>query len=205
MIRKDFIMPVANNRAVSNRILVCSFRGTPNWHIFVVYAPHAFIDDLIKTAFWILLVSIWSECKSEELRLICGDFNAKLLERPYHFERAIGDNILRPIDLTWDNIPEHIQDKQARFLRFASEQDVWVANTNFVKSTIKAVTHRHLGSVQSLEDTHAGAADQIDFILTTQRWKNTVQDAESKAIDSFGSDHFPVIASVSQIRETTCL
>ena len=73
---------------------------------------------------------------------------------------------------------------------------MWVANTNFTKSTLKIVTHRHVGSIESLDDTHAGAADQIDFFLATQRWKNTVQDAETKPVESLGSDHFPVIAAV---------
>ena len=112
MIQKKFLFSVKRVRAISNRILVCSFKGTPDWYIIAAYAPHAGHSDLVKNLFWFKLILIWKEHKAEEFRIILGDFNNKLLERPDGLHHAIGTNILPHPSLSWSDISEYVVDNR---------------------------------------------------------------------------------------------
>ena len=52
LVSKKLISAVSNVTPVSARIITCTVRGSPNWHIIVAYAPQAFIDERIKDAFY---------------------------------------------------------------------------------------------------------------------------------------------------------
>ena len=108
---------------------------------------------------------------------------------------AIGTNILPHPSLSWSDISKYVVDNRSRFLEFVSDCDLWVANTCFEKPRIKTVTRRQIGIYGSLHNAHAGCADQIDFILTGQRWKNACTDAYSLVESFLGSDHFLLICA----------
>ena len=64
-------------------------------------------------------------------------------------------------------------------------------NTQYRKIKEKTATYRTIGTTKANEvkrPTH----EQIDFILTTQRWQNTVTDAEADNNANINTDHNPV-------------
>lgn len=121
------------------------------------------------------------------------DFNSKLLERPDGFHHAIGRNILAHPSLSWSDISEQVIDNRTSFLEFVCDCDLRVASTFFEKPAVKTVTRKHYGVNGNLYNAHAGCADQIDFILTSQQWENACMDAHS-LVETY-LDHFSLFCA----------
>ena len=48
-----------------------------------------------------------------------------------------------------------------------------------------------------IEIFSAETHEQLDYIMTNQRWKNSITNAESDTKANINSDHFPVVATIS--------
>ena len=67
-------------------------------------------------------------------------------------------------------------------------------NTYFQKSDEKLAGE--IGSTRK-DPIQRGTHEQIDFIVTPERWKNTIKDADSHSMANIDSDHYLVAARIS--------
>ena len=75
-------------------------------------------------------------------------------------------------------------------------QDLWAANTHFEKPPWKIVTAKITGTSRRVAPFDARQYGQIDYILTTSRWKNIIQDIEIDTKPTVVSDHFLLVARI---------
>ena len=68
-------------------------------------------------------------------------------------------------------------------------------NTQFRKTEDKKATYRRPG-VDKTAAVRRPTHEQLDYILTTNRWKNTVKNAEADNKANIDTDHAPVIATI---------
>ncbi len=70
-----------------------------------------------------------------------------------------------------------------------------VMNTMFRKQNKKLATYMKVGTTVE-DDICREKHEQIDYILTTERWKNSVKNVESDCEANIHSDHYPVWAEI---------
>ena len=70
-----------------------------------------------------------------------------------------------------------------------------IMNTKFKKQNEKLATYRRIGATIG-DEIQRPTHEQLDYIITTYRWKNTTLDAESDTQANIDSDHYPVKAKL---------
>ena len=75
-----------------------------------------------------------------------------------------------------------------------------VLNTMYRKPLSKTATYRLKKQITpgQIENISAETHEQLDYIITPRRWRNTVSNAESNSTANIDSDHFPVIADINK-------
>ena len=76
-------------------------------------------------------------------------------------------------------------------LQFCKINKLIVANTRFEKPLQQQVTYRKVGTPEG-QGVENGGYEQIDYILTNARFKNSILDANSDGKARIRSDHFLV-------------
>ena len=81
------------------------------------------------------------------------------------------------------------------------EHDLILTNTQFRTPNAKTATYREKQSrgipVTIGNEIQRPTHEQIDFIMTTRRWRNTIKDSESDTQANIMSDHYPVKAKLN--------
>jgi len=77
------------------------------------------------------------------------------------------------------------------FVNMLNQTDTLAMNTFFQKPNSKLLTY-HMPTNNLGPPYKRGIYEQIDYCLTTERWKNSVLDAESDVHANINSDHYPI-------------
>ena len=88
-------------------------------------------------------------------------------------------------------LPENVQNNRTRLIELCMEHKLKIMNTQFRKRKEKTATYRTVGTTKA-DEVKRPTHEQIDYILTTHRWKNTVTDAEADNNANINTDHNPV-------------
>jgi len=192
MVHKTVIASVENVISISARIAVMFLKGRVKIAIVSAYAPQSESDDALKDEFYKQLAEVWTSLEEEWMRVLCGDFNAKLAKIDEHLGSNFGNYYLKATDEQFNNMGNNTWDNRRRFIEFVMEHNLWVSNTHYNKTSRKICTFKPPGT-NALEApwTYRNFA-QYDFILFPDRWKNTCRDAESDTLAETLSDHYPV-------------
>ena len=78
------------------RIIWCKLNSNPKWNCIVACAPQACLNDYVKDEFYSQLQKVWDSLPKEEVRVILGDMNAKLLQSEPELKQHIG-----PFPIRW--------------------------------------------------------------------------------------------------------
>jgi endonuclease/exonuclease/phosphatase family metal-dependent hydrolase len=192
-----FIQYVDDIEPVNDRLCVLKLRHAAPISIIAVYIPQAFIAEEEKEAVYKVLTEHTRKSVHKGPCYVTGDFNARIQARistdeeavigPHTFDKHNADPLSRS--------DEVVQNRQL-FIDYLTNNRMKAMNTYFQKPDEKLATFRDLGSTRE-DPIQRGTHEQIDFIVTPERWKNAIKDAESHSMANIDSDHYPVAARIS--------
>jgi len=160
---------------VNDRLLVIKLNGKPfDIYIIQVYAPtSACTDEEIET-FYEDLEKTKNGLKSQDVKIIMGDFNAKV------GNEKVAD-IIGPFGIG------EINSRGERLIEWCKEHDYIITNTWF---------QNHPRRCWTWMSPDKRTRNQIDFILAPKRFRNAIISAKSMPGADCGSDHIPVVCTM---------
>ena len=163
--------------AISDRILVVKLAGAPlDINIVQVYAPTAGHDEDDIEEFYEGVDCAIKQCKSHELTIVMGDFNAKV-------GQGRDGETVGPWGLGTRN------ERGQKFSEWCQENNQVILNTWFQNHPRRLWTWKSPGDI---------ARNQIDYITINKRFRNAVIQCRTKPGADLGSgcDHVPVFAKI---------
>ena len=160
---------------ISQRNILVKLSGLPfNISILQTYAPTQDSTDEEIEEYYEEVENTLKVVKSDEVLIVMGDFNAKIGKE--RFEHLVG-----PHGLGQRN------DRGDRLLQFCEKKDLCIANTLFQQPARRTYTWKSPGDIRR---------NQIDYILVSHRFKNSIVRCRTHPGADIGSDHNPVIAKI---------
>ena len=157
-----------------------------------VYAAHAAYPENTKQDFYDEMQKTLDSTCREHIRIIGGDFNAKLAKVTWETNRNFGQHILEATNEQFENMVDKTRENRHLFLNFVESNDLWACNTHFQKRPDQNCTFACAGTKIDLDTWTYDKFSQIDFVLIDQRWKNWNTNTEVDNVANVMSDHFPI-------------
>ncbi|XP_055856006.1 uncharacterized protein LOC129919181 [Episyrphus balteatus] len=147
-----------------------------NISLICAHAPTEEKDDTTKANFYELLEKTYEQIPSYDIKIVLGDFNAKL-GREDIFGSTVGKHSLH----------DNTSDNGFRLVDFAAGQNVVIASTRFPHLKI------HKGTWKSPDQS---TVNQIDHIAIDARHSSSIMDVRTFRGANIDSDHYLVVANV---------
>ena len=161
---------------VNERLITIRFQCKPfNVTLTQVYTPTANADDDVIEEFYQVLEELISQTPTNDIPIIMDDFNAKVGERSLN-TAVMGNHGLGEAN-----------DRGHKLVEFCDEQKLVIMNTLF-----KNHKRRRYTWISPGEDIR----NQIDYILTSARWKTNVMNCCTYPSADCGTDHQPLMAKI---------
>jgi len=127
---------------------------------------------------------------------LTGDFNARIQKATNTLEKEhIGKHTFEPEANNINEMTDIVIQNRELLVDLCQEHKLTIMNTQFQKTKEKLATYRKVG-IGIDQEIRRGTHEQIDYIITQTRWKNTVQDAEADTEANIDTDHYPVKAKI---------
>ena len=180
IVRKEITGSVISCTPVSSRLISIRIAAKPhNMTIIQVYAPTSDHDDEEVEEFYAELDRIIAKVPRKDILVVQGDWNAKI--GPDAYQQWAGTVGRYGIGET--------NDRGLRLLEFAQHHRLTITNTLYPHKLSRRTTwHSPNGQVHN----------QIDYILTPQRYKSSINRAKTRTYPGadIGSDHDLVLATI---------
>lgn len=163
-----------------------------------VHAPHADATELSKKTFFDQLRTTHEKFnKKANIHYILGDFNTKILNRVPAEQNNIGPHIYNPLNLDIDSLSTGQKENRENLLELCLENNLIISNTWFQKAQHELMTF-HTPHVENFLHTGENYTQfaQFDLVLTPNKWKNSIQDINTKIGEAFESDHKIILADI---------
>lgn len=156
---------------ITNRIMIATFNGNPKTTVISCYSPTNASDEADVNDFYQQLSSLINSIPKHNLKMICGDMNAKVgtqNSKILSFNRKSNRNGKLLLDMI-------------------EECELVLLNTKFQKRIGKLWTFTYPN----------GQKSQLDYILVNRKWINSVMNCETySSFQSINSDHRIVTAEI---------
>lgn len=150
-----------------------------NVSIIVAYAPTADKPERELETFYSELTELLQKTTKEEITVILGDFNAKV-------GKGRVEDVCGEYGLGLRN------ERGDRLVQFCQEEDMTIANTWF------KLPPRRLYTWRSPQDSQQHCVrNQIDYIMISKRFKNSIKAAKTYPGADVPSDHNLLVANIS--------
>ena len=171
---------VSNFDTIDSRISRMSLRchGNPV-HLFSVYAPHSGRPSGEKDRFYHNLRQTLRQTSDAEIRLIFGDFNARLHCVLDDDKPQVGSHILGRGFGFLNNVSPNTLENREPFVDFLKSEDFWAMNTHFQKHNKSLCIFSEVSNTEGGPPWDATGYAQIDYSLAPSRWKSIVQNVEA--------------------------
>ncbi|XP_042906181.1 craniofacial development protein 2-like [Parasteatoda tepidariorum] len=164
-------------KPVNERICRIRIKGrTHNISIICAHAPTEDKADEVKDGFYDLLEKTQSECCSNDVKLLMGDFNAKI-GHDTNMDRFAGN----------ESLHEETSKNGIRLINFAISTNMVIGSTTFKHKNIHKATWRSPDGLTQ---------NQIDHILIDLRHRSSLQDVRTYRGANVDSDHFLVASKI---------
>ena len=175
IMKKHIAKSIIGCWSISDRVMVVKLKGTPaDVNIIQAYAPtSASTEDALEN-FYHDLEKAMSVCKSSEMKIVMGDFNAKIGEERYN--TTVG-----PYGLGTRN------DRGDTMVEWCERTELVVTNTWF---------KQHKRRLYTWTSPDAQTKNQIDFILVNQRYRNAIKSCKTYPGTDCNSDHNLLLANI---------
>ena len=175
MVSKPVAGCVMGYWAVSDRVIVVKIKGHPfNVNIIQVYAPTQESTEEEVDEFYDQVAEAQNQCKSQDITLVLGDFNAKVGKDRY-------EDVVGPFGLGERNF------RGERLISWCDASNLVLTNTWFKKHPRLLWTWKSPGGRNK---------NQIDYITINKRFRNAVRDVRTYPGADCYSDHVPVVADI---------
>ena len=159
---------------VSERIMSSRLHSRQiNISVIVAYAPTEDADDTVKNDFYQQLSDTFDELPGHDIKLVMGDFNA----------RVTSDHTRWPGVISKHSLHASSNNNGTRLLDFCALNQLTVGGTLFQHKDI------HKGTWRSPDGR---TVTQIDHICISTKWNHSLLDLRSYRGADIGSDHYLV-------------
>lgn len=159
---------------VSERIMSARLHSRQiNISVIVAYAPTEDAEETVKTSFYQQLSDTYDELPGHDIKLVVGDFNARVTSDHTTRSGVIGKHSLHQVS----------NDNGTRLLDFCALNGLTVGGTLFQHNDI------HKGTWRSPDGR---TVTQIDHICISTNWNHSLLDVRSYRGADIGSDHYLV-------------
>ena len=202
VIQNKFIQYVDDIEPIDYRLIPLTLRGTIETTIAITYMPPADRPQEEKQKAYDNLQYTIDKGKNKGPMYILGDFNSRLIYPITGEEELImGKHTLHnnADTLELETFTDDMKDNRDLLTTLCTQNELRVLNTMYRKQPHKTATYRKIKTKPiegEIEIISAEKHEQLDYIITTRRWRNTVSDAESDTRANIKTDHFPVIATI---------
>ena len=141
-----------------------------------VYAPTEDAEEQVKDKFYTRLQDVLSSCKTHDMLVVTGDMNAKVGDNNQNYERVMGKHGLGQRNNNGERLCE-----------ICDMNELMITGTLFPHKTIHKATWTSPDGV---------TRNQIDHILVSRKFRNSVKDTRVFRSADIGSDHFLVCMEV---------
>ncbi|ESO00241.1 hypothetical protein HELRODRAFT_123324, partial [Helobdella robusta] len=160
---------------VNERMMYARFKGYPrDIDVVVVYAPTMDHSDAEIEAFYDQLEQTLNVLPKKDVKIITGDWNAKIGRDNIGFEEVMGKYGIG-----------NRNNRGERLLEFAKDQKMYITNTK-TQNTKK----------WTRESPDGKTTNMIDLILIEQKWMKFVTQCRAFPSAEIGSDHRLVLCNV---------
>ena len=160
---------------ISDRIMLVKLKGKPfDISIIQVYAPTADKSEEEHEQFYNDLEMAKSQCKSQYIVIVMGDFNAKVGDEIY--EDTVGPHGLG-----------NRNERGEKLIEWAKSHGRIIGNTWFEQHPRRLWTWKSPGD---------NTRNQIDYMLINSRFRNALLVAKTFPGADCGSDHVPVCGTI---------
>ncbi|ESO04124.1 hypothetical protein HELRODRAFT_79566, partial [Helobdella robusta] len=160
---------------VNERMVYARFKGYPrDIDVVVAYAPTMNHSDAEIEAFYDQLEQTLNVLPKKDVKIITGDWNAKIGRDNIGFEEVMGKYGIG-----------NRNNRGERLLEFAKDQKMYITNT-------KTQNRKKW----TLESPDGKTTNMIDLILIEQKWMKFVTQCRAFPSAEIGSDHRLVLCNV---------
>jgi len=191
VIRNTYLNYIKEITPVNDRIITMTLYAAMPITFISAYAPTADKTTEQKEKFYKPLIKEIEKAKKKGPVYVGGDFNARVQMKANPEEYGIGYHVFDPEKITLEDQLEPVAESREMFVNMLSQTDTLAMNTFFQKPNNKLLTY-HMPTNNLGPPYKRGIYEQIDYCLTTERWKNSVLDAESDVHANINSDHYPI-------------
>jgi exonuclease III len=205
VIENSLVKNILDIEPVNDRLIKLVLNGTIPITMLGVYIPQAGRPEEEKDRAYKAVEENIRKAKSKGPLYIFGDLNARIQKAESNREkRYIGEYTFEP-ETANRNRSEQTQSNRRRIIKLCIDHNLRVMNTMFRKQKEKLATYREVGtpigwtcSRQNIRlNGNPFGFEQIDYVLATERWKNTVKDCETDNLANITTTHYPVCARIN--------
>lgn len=154
--------------AIDSRLMFLQAQGQIDSYIISAYAPTSVDTELNKDHFYDNLAKVWTNIPGNNIKIICGDFNAKIIQTIGDEEQTlVGSHYLKGGADNFDRTANATLDNRQRFLSMVNELKVSICNTTFQKVNKKLCTHKPVSIVRIQSTWDYNHFDQITLCSST--------------------------------------
>jgi len=175
MLTKESRASLIDWKPISNRLMTARFRsGVRNITIINCYAPHEEKDENEKTHFYQQLNHVYDSSPRADIKIVIGDFNAKIGSDNAGVEKVMGRHGLGDRNENGEMLVD-----------FCVSHRLTIGGSLFPHKTCNKITW---------VSPDGRTENQIDHCMIQQKWRKCLRDVRSRRGADVGSDHHLVIA-----------
>ena len=174
-VKKELIKFILGCWTLSDRVMVIKLKGKKfDVNIIQAYAPTSMSTEEELDMFYEQLSMAYKTCKSQEINILMGDFNAKV-------GRGKHETVVGPFGLGERN------NRGDTFIQWCEEKELAIMNTWFQHHNRRLYTWKSPGDQ---------TRNQIDYICINQRFRNGVTQCKTIPSADCNSDHILLDAKI---------
>ena len=174
-VKKELTKFILGCWTLSDRVMVIKLKGKKfDVNIIQAYAPTSMSTEEELDTFYEQLSMAYKTCKSQEVKILMGDFNAKV-------GRSKHETVVGPFGLGERN------DRGDTFIQWCEEKELAIMNTWFQHHNRRLYTWKSPGDQ---------TRNQIDYICINQRFRNGVTQCKTIPSADCNTDHILLVAKI---------
>ncbi len=198
VIENKYIQYISDIEPISDRIIRITMTGNLPVTLLGIYLPQAGRPEEEGEEIGKMVEKEIRKWKSKGPLYILGDMNARVQRAEGRREREhIGRYTFEP-ETASSNRSDMVQRNRTRLIELCQTHGLRLMNTMFKKEEDKLATYAEVGTPTWWPKTrgYPYGYEQIDYIMTTERWKNSIKNVEADPNANITTRHRPVKAKV---------
>ncbi len=200
VIDNKHIQHVEDVEPLNDRMIRLTIKGSMPTTMLGVYMPQAGRLEADRDKAYDTLNRIIRKYKGRGPIYIVGDMNARIQKAEGRLEKEhIGKYTFEPETAERPHLRSTmVNENREKLITLCQTHKLRVMSTMFKKQKEKLATYRNVGTPiwWEVKRGHPYGYEQMDYILTTERWKNTVKDVEADPKPNIETRHYPVKARI---------